>query len=419
MANRRRKYSLPGGKGSKRPSGTILLGAAAAAVGILLLVWWLWPTPPPAHRNFGANQGRPSLQSVLPPLPPTPGTQPTIAPVAPTVTVQVSTQTLRWEGPPPQPRGVQISTQIVAVPTPRVASAPVSQMPPPGTWIPRSPTNALETQIALYNHAINGGSIDGVSGAQTAAALRAFQMKQGIEATGRLDRETLRELQITHPPLTRTTLTAEDIARIHTIPPTWLAKSQLGVLDHESILELVAERARSHPSLIRNLNPAVDWSRVAPGTELVVPNPQWPSPKRAARVRVSLAGRHLRAFDERGRLLCHFPCSIGRVAAKRPVGDLHVAVAVRDPNYTFDPAVFPESAEGRALKRKLLIPPGPNNPVGIAWIGLSRPGYGIHGTPVPEQVGRTESHGCFRLANWNADYLRQMVWVGMPVSVEP
>ena len=90
-----------------------------------------------------------------------------------------------------------------------------------------------------------------------------------------------------------------------------------------------------------------------------------------------------------------------------------------NPNYTFDPAVFPESAEGRALKRKLLIPPGPNNPVGIAWIGLSRPGYGIHGTPVPEQVGRTESHGCFRLANWNADYLRQMVWVGMPVSVEP
>jgi lipoprotein-anchoring transpeptidase ErfK/SrfK len=419
VANRRRKYSLPGGKGSKRSWGTILSGVAAAGVGILLLVWWFWPKGPPPNRNVLATRGGPPLPAVLPPLPPAPGTEPTSAPIVPPAPVQVSTQMLRWEAPPPQPRGVQISTQIVAAPTPRVAPTPVAQTPAPGQWIPRAPTNALETQIALYHHGINGGSIDGVSGAQTTAALRAFQMKQGIETTGRLDRDTLRELQITHPPLTRLTLTAQDIARIHTIPPTWLAKSQLGVLDHESILELVAERSRSHPNLIRNLNPNLDWSRVPPGTELVVPNPQWPAPRRAARVRVSLAGRHLRAFDERGRLLCHFPCSIGRVAAKRPVGDLHVAVAVRDPNYTFDPAVFPESAEGRALKRKLVLPPGPNNPVGIAWIGLSRPGYGIHGTPVPEQVGRTESHGCFRLANWNADYLRQMVWVGMPVSVEP
>jgi lipoprotein-anchoring transpeptidase ErfK/SrfK len=419
VANRRRKYSLPGGKGSKRPWGTLLLGGALALVGILVLVWLLTPDTPAPNRNLSAQRRSPPIQSILPPLPPAPGTPPAAAPAIPAVPVQVSTQTLRWEVPPPAPRGVQISTQIVAVPAPRVASTPVAQSSTPSTWIPRSPTNALETQIALYHHGINGGSIDGVSGAQTAAAIRAFQMKQGIEATGRLDRDTLRELQITHPPITRSTVTAEDIARIHTIPSTWLAKSQLGILDHESILELVAERARSHPSLIRNLNPSVDWSRIAPGTELVVPNAQWPSPKRAARVRVSLAGRHLRAFDERGRLLCHFPCSIGRVAAKRPVGDLHVAVAVRDPNYTFDPAVFPESAEGRALKRKLVLPPGPNNPVGIAWIGLSRPGYGIHGTPVPEQVGRTESHGCFRLANWNADYLRQMVWVGMPVSVEP
>ena len=100
------------------------------------------------------------------------------------------------------------------------------------------------------------------------------------------------------------------------------------------------------------------------------------------------------------------------------VGALSVVVSVKDPNYTFDPAVFPESAEGRQLGRKLLIPPGPNNPVGLAWIGLSRPGYGIHGTPGPEQVGRTESHGCFRLANWNAEQLRRMISVGTPVRVE-
>ena len=78
---------------------------------------------------------------------------------------------------------------------------------------------------------------------------------------------------------------------------------------------------------------------------------------------------------------------------------------------------FPESAEAQQLGRKLILPPGPNNPVGLAWIGLSKPGYGIHGTPAPEQVGRTESHGCFRLANWNAEYLVKLVSVGTPVRI--
>ena len=104
---------------------------------------------------------------------------------------------------------------------------------------------------------------------------------------------------------------------------------------------------------------------------------------------------------------------------KRPSGDLKITVVVRDPNYTFDPEVFPESDEAKQLGRKLIIPPGPNNPVGRAWIGLSLSGYGIHGTPDPEKVGRTESHGCFRLANWDALTLLDLVTVGMTVSVEP
>jgi lipoprotein-anchoring transpeptidase ErfK/SrfK len=100
---------------------------------------------------------------------------------------------------------------------------------------------------------------------------------------------------------------------------------------------------------------------------------------------------------------------------KRPVGELHVESIAPNPNYTFDP----DTLEARELKTKLILPPGPNNPVGVAWIGLDKPGYGIHGTPNPEQVGRTESHGCFRLANWNAECLVRMATVGMPVRVEP
>jgi lipoprotein-anchoring transpeptidase ErfK/SrfK len=182
---------------------------------------------------------------------------------------------------------------------------------------------------------------------------------------------------------------------------------------------MVAERTQSHPALVRRQNPDFDWEKARPGDAVTVANPQPVLARRPALVRVSLSGRHLRAFDASGNLLVHFPCSIARKVEKRPVGDLHVVVAVADPDYTFDPEVFPESAEARTLGRKLRLPPGPNNPVGTAWIGLDRPGYGIHGTPKPEEVGRTESHGCFRLANWNADLLRRMAWVGLPIRVEP
>lgn len=277
----------------------------------------------------------------------------------------------------------------------------------------------LEAQIALAVHGISSGPFDGSGGAQTASALRAFQMAQGLEQTGWLDKPTRDVLKLTRAPLDWFVVGADDLARLAPIPDTWLGKSQAASLDHETLLELVAESSQSHPVLVRKLNPSADWEHPVAGMRLLVPNPVPAVPRRAELIRISLAGRYLRAFDGKGDLLAHFPCSIASRVEKRPVGELHVAVAVENPDYTFDPDVFPESAEARALGRKLRLPPGPNNPVGLAWIGLDRPGYGIHGTPRPEEVGRTESHGCFRLANWNADLLRRMVWVGLPVRVEP
>jgi lipoprotein-anchoring transpeptidase ErfK/SrfK len=136
-------------------------------------------------------------------------------------------------------------------------------------------------------------------------------------------------------------------------------------------------------------------------------------------VHISLSRHTLEATDADGRLLAHFPVSIARMAEKRPEGELKVTVVIANPNYTFDPEVFPDSAEARQLGRKLVLPPGPNNPVGVAWIGLNLPGYGIHGTPQPEYVGRTESHGCFRLANWDARTMLDLASVGLRVVVDP
>jgi lipoprotein-anchoring transpeptidase ErfK/SrfK len=280
--------------------------------------------------------------------------------------------------------------------------------------------NLVEAQVALARLGISPGSIDGVLGSRTRSALAAFQQIQKLPLTGELDSTTKSRLQLAEPPFTGYVVASEDLARLRPLGKTWQAKSQQDRMDYETILELVAEVSRSSPQLIQRLNPEINWTKVTAGTVLAVPNAAQPAPRtRAAFACIHLTGRALQAFDENTNLMVHFPCSIAAFAAKRPVGELRVEVMASDPNYTFDPENFPESAEARQLGRKLILQPGPNNPVGTVWVGLDKPGYGIHGTPRPEQVGRAESHGCFRLANWNAEYFLQLAWVGMPVIVEP
>jgi lipoprotein-anchoring transpeptidase ErfK/SrfK len=314
--------------------------------------------------------------------------------------------------PPTEPPAVESAPEL----------EPVAEPPPVApAAAPQPVTNWLEAQIELARLGFSSGAIDGVGGAQSAAALRAFQEQAGLEPTGALDRATRAVLQLSAPPLTELSLSAEDLALLQPLEETWLGKSQQTALAYETALELVAERAHASPALVRRLNPNLDWAQpLLPGTAVTVPAVgRLALPGEAARLHVKLAERVLQVRDKDERLLAHFPVSIARKVEKRPLGELRVIVAIANPDYTFDPAVFPESEEARQLGRKLILPPGPNNPVGVAWIGLDRPGYGIHGTPKPEQVGRTESHGCFRLANWDAQTLLRLVWVGLPVVVDP
>ena len=285
---------------------------------------------------------------------------------------------------------------------------------------PRAPRDLLEAQVALARRAFSPGSIDGVMGSQTRAALLAFQRREGLQETGTLDRDTRAALVLGTPPLTTYAVTTNDLARLQALGPTWLAKSQQSALDYETVLELVAEQGRASPNLVRRLNPDVNWTNVLPGVEIRIPDAAVTAPVgKAGFAVITLGAKQLQVFDAETNLLAHFPCSIAARVEKRPAGELHVIAIAEHPNYTFNPEVFPESAEARELGHKLILPPGPNNPVGVAWVSLDKPGYGIHGTPSPEQVGRTESHGCFRLANWNAAYFLKLAWIGMPVYVEP
>lgn len=310
------------------------------------------------------------------------------------------------------------ATQTPAAPV--SVSAQFTTNPNPEAFVPRPVEDVLEAQIFLARRGLSPGPIDGLNGPQTRAALRAFQEQYQLPATGELEETTRLSMRLTEAPLTNYVVTAHDLARLRPVPATWLGKSQAEGLEYETVLELVAEQGWAYQSFIRRLNPQHDWSAITAGTSVRLPRVERPQfSGKAARVKIFLESRTLQAFDQEGRLLAHFPCSVAVRVDKRPIGELRVSVLAPDPDYTFDPELFPESEEGRQLGRKLRIPPGPNNPVGVAWLGLNLPGYGIHGTPHPERVGRAESLGCFRLANWNARILLDLAWVGLPVIIEP
>ena len=387
-------------KPKKRATGGGHWGWGVLVVLLIFGAWWRWvrvePAKPPVPVPSPETARLPTFQPAVtnPPLP---------------VTVVTN------QGRPVVGGNLPLTNRVASLTTNRV---PVMEPVVDNNVFPRPPLNNFEMQLALARAGISSGSIDGVTGSQTRSAVRVLQLREGLAETGTADAETKARLQLTAAPLMNYVVSASDLARLQPLGTTWLGKSQQSALDYETLLELAAEKGHAHPLLIKRLNPTVDWTNVTAGAVLRLPNVNYPPPRaKAAFLQIHLAGKTLQAFDANTNLLAHFPCSIAARVEKRPVGELHVAVVAPNPNYTFDPEVFPESPEAQKLGRKLILPPGPNNPVGVAWIGLDRPGYGIHGTPAPEQVGRTESHGCFRLANWNAEYLVKLVTVGTPVRV--
>jgi lipoprotein-anchoring transpeptidase ErfK/SrfK len=366
-----------------------------------VLIWRWWPTGMPTELRARETHPAHTTASTTPPRHPTSTNRPQAAP-------RPRDQTARK----PDATNVMVATPSPAPPK----EAPTGE----SSVFPRPVRNVFEAQVALARQGLSPGSIDGVPGKQTRSALEAFQRKEHLPVTGHLDAATVARLVLATPPLTEYTVTRDDLARLQPLSPTWIGKSEQHRLDYETLVEEVAEKAESYPSLMRSLNPGIDWAQVAAGARLTIPQVRPPPvAAKAAFVRIQLSTRTLEALDADARLLAHFPCSIARFASKRPLGELHIVKVVPNPVYVFDPTNFPESAEARTIGHKLDLPPGPNNPVGVVWIALDKPGYGIHGTPQPEHVGRTESHGCFRLANWNAEFLSRLVQVGTPVFVEP
>ncbi|MGY8650838.1 MAG: L,D-transpeptidase family protein [Verrucomicrobiia bacterium] len=278
----------------------------------------------------------------------------------------------------------------------------------------------LEIQVALDRRGFSPGSIDGMSGPQTVSAIAAFQQQQRLPISGRLDAATRRALTLRAPVFAQYSVSTNDLARPQPLGKTWAAKSRQVVLDYESLLELVAEKHHCSPRYLQKINPLVHWPGVRAGTAVKVPNTAGPGTMAGvgALIHIQLRAKTLRVYDSSTNLVAQFPCSIATRVANRPVGRLAITAVAHPANYTFNPTRFPNTPEARAGSGSLSIPPGPNNPIGTAWFSLSQPGYGIHGSPDPEKIGRTTSLGCFRLANWNAERLLKLVRVGTNVLVE-
>ena len=273
-------------------------------------------------------------------------------------------------------------------------------------------------QVALERIHFSCGFVDGDQGMRTQRMLRAFQKEHDLPVTGFLDPATRAAIGEPGEPFLTYTVKEEDVASIMPKPPTWRDKAKAVRLGYNDIWELLAEKFHCTRAYLKGLNR--DVATPVAGTQIVGPKvfPAAPLP-RAASLRIYLGETSLEALDSRGRVIAFFPCSIAKDKNKRPHGELTVKVVDDHPDYTFDPALFADAAKAEGITHKLTIPPGPRNPVGTTWVGLSLPGYGIHGTPDPEAISRTQSHGCFRLANWNAEKVLKMVNVGTPVDVQP
>ena len=251
----------------------------------------------------------------------------------------------------------------------------------------------LQALLNWHQHGI--GAVDGYWGKNTRKAMQAFQTAQGLQVTQSLDEATWNALNknstlSSQPVLVNYTLTDDDVhIKTATIPSTAVEKSKLEGMYYESVVEGLAEKFRMDESYLRFLNPKATFES---GESITVYNSSRANTVPVSRVVADKTTQTLYAYDDNNKLIASYPTTVGSTATPSPTGKHTIKVKVHEPNYTYT------SPEGS----RYILPPGPNNPVGSVWIGLSEPSYGIHGSPDPSRISRQASAGCVRLTNWDA-----------------
>jgi len=278
--------------------------------------------------------------------------------------------------------------------------------------------DVLAAQVILDRVGFSPGEIDGMAGANFRRAIDAFQRANNLAASGHLDPATvaaLAPLGGQEPTLLPYAITEADVAGPFAphIPRELMAQSALPRLDYRNPLEAIAERAHASPGLLKRLNPGASFTRA--GEQIQLPNVASLPPALgvyAARIVVTKATSALTVEDDQGRTLFHAPVTSGSTHDPLPIGDWKVTSIHELPPFHYNPDLFWDASPKDSKTR---LAPGPNNPVGVMWIDISKEHYGIHGTPEPAVVGHTQSHGCIRLTNWDVRRVAHWARPGMAV----